>query len=261
MQLTALRAAADAEGVRQVEMWWKAPTAVFPVLPIMGLVLGLSFGHGAAVSTVTDVIPENIADQPIHIRVESSPSYKGLVYFRISRISVTAGKHEVSPSRLGLASEPEPCSFMEMYAGKPPVSDADPDIRHEETIRVPTRLVFPRSHPRWPAVSYDTTCVQTVVLNVGHKMTLGVGSRLSYDDGAEVIELGRGLRSIGCLSCGGRVLNGVTEVMDRQGSLQIIEELVLFETDIPDQHLWQPKRGRYQELWRGVATGVLERER
>ena len=169
---------------------------------------------------------------------------------------------DVVPSRPDSAAfDKASCPSMEMYAAEPPVADADPTIRHEEIIRVPTRLVFPRSHPRWPTVSYDTTSVQAVVLNVGYRMSLGVRSRLFYYDGLEAVELGRGLKGIGCLSCGGLVLHGVAEVMDRQGSAQVIEELVVFETDIPGQHLWQPERGKYQELWRGVATGVLARER
>jgi hypothetical protein len=180
--------------------------------------------------------------------------------FALQFVVASAAPSEVSKN--STVSDPDSCPDpQKTFAGEAPVADADPTVRHEETIQVPTRLVFPRSHPRWPVLSYDSTSVQSVILSVGYKMTLGVKTRLYYHDGVRAIELGTGVKDIGCLMCGGRVLHGVTDVMKRQGSAQVVVEFVIFETDIPGQHLWQPERGRYQELWRGLATGVVAPER
>jgi hypothetical protein len=45
-------------------------------------------------------------------------------------------------------------------------------------------------------------------------------------------------------------------VRQRAGTLQLIAEFTLFETDIPCGHMWLPQRSsQYRELWRGLAVG------
>jgi hypothetical protein len=143
-----------------------------------------------------------------------------------------------------------------------PIPDADPETRHEEILQIPERLIVEPGDYR-AYVSFDSTSVRTVKLSVGHKMVVGCEWTLYYFDGLEKIEIRRNLGGSPqtLLNPGHMVFKGLAEAAAPQGSLQLIAELTIFETDIPMQHMWNPKLGRYRPLWKGLATGVLRSTR
>ncbi len=157
-------------------------------------------------------------------------------------------------SNPGVQDKPRPTLFQEIG----PIEGADPERRHVETVAVPTALIV-ESKPNGTYVGFDQQSTCKLKLMVGHKMVVGCEWTLYYFRGTERVELRRNTGgSLGSLMDGGRhVVQGLQEIADVRGSLQLIAELSVFETDIPPQHMWMPKKGMYQLLWKGVATGVL----
>jgi hypothetical protein len=139
-----------------------------------------------------------------------------------------------------------------------PIKDADPAQRQVKVLGVPTSLII-EAKPAGTYVGFDQQSVCELKLMVGRKMVVGVEWTLYYYRGTERVELRRETGgSLESLTSGGQqVVQGLQGIADVQGSLQLIAELSVFETDIPPQHMWMPQKGRYQVLWRGVATGTL----
>ena len=110
-------------------------------------------------------------------------------------------------------------------------------------------------------VGFDSSSTQAVVVSVGHNMIVGMTSEMFYYDGAERVPLGGGPGQVELGLPNSERLEQLEAIASRQGVLQIISELLIFETDIPVQHNWRPEDGKYRELWRGISTGVLEKQR
>jgi hypothetical protein len=147
---------------------------------------------------------------------------------------------------------------VQLFEALDAIEDADPEQRHPEVLLMPTRLLL-ESSDIGTLVGFDSISVHSIKISVGHKMVVGCKWVLYYYDGAEQIELRHNLGgSLGTLFGSGRmVIQGLNAIAQSKGSLQLIADLTVFETDIPIQHMWDPKQGRYRALWRGLATGVL----
>ncbi len=147
---------------------------------------------------------------------------------------------------------------VQLFEALEAIEDADPERRHTEVLWMPSRLLL-ESSDIGTLVGFDSTSVHKIKISVGHKMVVGCEWVLCYFDGTEQIELRRNLGgSLGTLFGSGRMaIQGLNSIAESKGSLQLIAELTVFETDIPIQHMWDPKRGRYRALWRGLATSVL----
>lgn len=159
-------------------------------------------------------------------------------------------------SNVGLSQEtPEQVQLFETLEA---IKDADPERRHSKILRMPSELIV-ESKKNGTHIGFDSTSVHTIKISVGHKMVVGCEWTLYYFDGTEQTVLrrnvGGGLETL--LGGGRHVVQGLDRIAKSQGSLQLIAELTVFETDIPPQHMWIPKEGRYRPLWRGLATGVL----
>ena len=139
-----------------------------------------------------------------------------------------------------------------------PIATADPERRHAVRFKVPTKLLI-EFNEDGTHVGFDSTSAATITVKVGRRMAVGLNSELYYFDGTQRVELRRGCTSWpeAVFADGRDVIQGLDEVLASQTSVQLIAELVIFETDIPPQHHWTPKDGRYRELWKGFATGVL----
>ena len=81
-----------------------------------------------------------------------------------------------------------PCS-MGVFAPKPPVSDADPSQRHEETRHVATRLNV-RLTPDGLLVGVDSSSTEAVVISVGLNMVVAMKCEVYYYEGAERVSWG-----------------------------------------------------------------------
>lgn len=134
------------------------------------------------------------------------------------------------------------------FPSYPPIPGADPQVREKRKFQAPTRLIVIRSEDQI-AVSVDVKSLEEIELEVGYKMVVG------FKHQTFVVSQGRKkLRSGGL---GGRVdigtsyLNRADGGIPQEGQKYVIEvEFVIFETDIPAQHMWSPESGKYRELWR-----------
>ncbi|KPJ61482.1 MAG: hypothetical protein AMJ46_02030 [Latescibacteria bacterium DG_63] len=159
-------------------------------------------------------------------------------------------------SSVGLSQET--AEQVQLFEPLEAIQDADPEQRHWEVLRMPSELIV-ESKDNGTHIGFDSSSVHTIKVTVGHKMVVGCEWILYYFDGTEQVELRRNTGgSLEVLLGSGRdVVQGLDKIVESQGSLQLIAELTMFETDIPPQHMWIPRKGRYRPLWRGLATGVL----
>lgn len=122
----------------------------------------------------------------------------------------------------------------------PPIRDADPQVRSNRTLRVPTKLIVRRTHERIE-VSADMKSLQSIDLKVGDKMVTGFKYHGSIVSSGRTNEWGHGL--------GGPDI-GTHYLPPHPNEKYVIEvSVTVFETDIPPQHMWSPESGKYKELW------------
>lgn len=144
-------------------------------------------------------------------------------------------------------------SFAEMYAIVPPITNADPSIRHSVSVRIPTKLNIERLADTL-SVAIDTNGFESTSLRVGANMVTGVEYTLFvYAEGEKKPTNG----PVGL--AGGLTFNlGVTYWHTKSDNIPLprtnylVEmDLAAFETDIPAQHMWSPQGSKnYQILWR-----------
>ena len=146
------------------------------------------------------------------------------------------------------------------FPSYPRNTDADPSVRHQVVVSMPTRLSVERTADHL-AIGFDPASLRKVRITVGSKMTIGVKYEMRvfakgdprpteanvFGDG-EIREPVDPSHS-GFLS-GRDFLNIAQGGIPAKGKLYIIEEAVsLFETDVPAQHMWSPTGGSYRVLW------------
>jgi hypothetical protein len=94
-------------------------------------------------------------------------------------------------------------------------------------------------------------------------MEVGCDWTISYFDGDATrsvgpISSGASLSSL--LDVGLNYLPDLDKAVARLGAVRVVADFVVFETDIPSQHGWEPKSGQYREIWRGQAVGERHRD-
>jgi hypothetical protein len=138
-----------------------------------------------------------------------------------------------------------------------PIQDADPEVRQLRTLNVPM-MIIAESEGDDTYISFDERSACDLRIEIGYKMAVGCEWILYYYRGAEKVVLRHGTGSSleSMRSDSRHVVRGLQEIADLQGSLQLIADLSVFETDIPPQHMWMPGEGKYRLLWKGVATGM-----
>jgi hypothetical protein len=152
----------------------------------------------------------------------------------------------------------------------PPTPDADPSIRHDVVVAVPTRLSVERTTDRL-TVGFDPTSAEGVKIRLGERMTMGVKSELRVWGEGDV----RPVEANGGVTLGGPVtssdlglqskkdlLNTAQGGIPAPGKSYTVEEDVgIFETDIPAQHMWSPMSKKYRVLWEGKVQSVSAGEK
>jgi hypothetical protein len=141
----------------------------------------------------------------------------------------------------------------------PPTPEADAATRHRVEVSMPTRLSVQRTSSSL-SVSYDLASLRKVKITVGEKMTLGVKDEFRvYRKGdvrpSQYQKLFEGsinekennpnlLKSTETLTT---VPDGIPALGQRYA---VEHDLILFETDIPAQHMWSPGSSKnYKVLW------------
>ena len=115
-----------------------------------------------------------------------------------------------------------------------PIPDADPEQRHAVLFKVPTTLLLDLASDG-TSVGFDSVSAAAITVQVGRRMAVGLDYELYYLDQAERVPLLRGMTSPpeSLLGSGRSFVQGLDEILETQDSLQLIAELVVFETDIP----------------------------
>ncbi len=138
-------------------------------------------------------------------------------------------------------------SIQPGFPSSPPIKDADPQIRSDQSFQVPTRLIVKRT-PEQIEVSVDTNSLETIELKVGRKMVTGFKNEMFVVSGDQRKHCGSGL--------GGSAYIGTSYITRKLSGIPkpdvkyVIEvTFVVFETDIPCQHMWSPESDKYKVLW------------
>lgn len=122
---------------------------------------------------------------------------------------------------------------------------------HQQAVRVPGALSLSRGLESL-SVSIDPTSLAETHVTVDPGMVLGVESdTVVFPVGRPPPAMGRkGYASGASFSLGTLTWSSRTDGLPVPGSRYVAEmRLVLFETDVPAQHEWDPHSGRYKALW------------
>ena len=144
--------------------------------------------------------------------------------------------------------------------GYSPTVDADPSVRHEILVPIPTRLSVERKSDRL-SVGFDLASPRKVKITVGKEMSIGVKYEMRVYTKGDARPQNPG--SIGYTSIkepatpsepgflnGRAFLKSADGGIPAPGKRYVVEEDVsIFETDVPAQHMWSPESGRYRVVW------------
>ncbi|HEX8795605.1 MAG TPA: hypothetical protein VF765_31865 [Polyangiaceae bacterium] len=130
-------------------------------------------------------------------------------------------------------------------------SGGDASAPGRQSVRVPGALSLSRGLDTL-SVSIDPASLADTQVTVDPGMTLGIESEtMVFPVGRQPPETGRKAYTSGAtFSLGTSTWNTRTDGIPVQGTRYVTEmRLVLFETDVPAQHEWDPHAGRYKALW------------
>ncbi|MGE4602800.1 MAG: hypothetical protein AAEJ65_07840 [Planctomycetota bacterium] len=139
-------------------------------------------------------------------------------------------------------------SRVELFQSIAPIADADPSIRHIVEVNVPTIM---RVVSRGTSVTVSFSTLRPMNLTVGDRMETGISYKQTLHlDGVERF-LSRSLHGGLAFKSGEIVLTPGRDGVPEPGQEFILEQQVtMFETGIPTQHMWSPKMGKhYRVLW------------
>ena len=143
----------------------------------------------------------------------------------------------------------------------PPILGADPSARHHVSFQMPTKLKIQRTADVL-SVAVDLAATESVNLMVGRKMVTGVESQLYVSEESKSGHADRQLRrssSATDFNLGTAFLNAQQDGLPIPGRRYIVEmDLAVFETDIPPQHMWEPRGGKFTVLWHRTLKQVVE---
>lgn len=140
----------------------------------------------------------------------------------------------------------------------PNIKDADPFTRTPVMVQLPTRLKVVRTND-FLAITTDANSLKGLQVTVGARMVLGVRYLLFVHAEGEA----RGNRNTEGLSVGPEFqLGSMTSfvgVPEQPGRKTVVEmDLMLFETDVPAQHMWSPYSDKFKVLWKRTLREVIK---
>jgi hypothetical protein len=145
-----------------------------------------------------------------------------------------------------------------LFPAVSPVSNANPAIRIPFVVLVPSRLdvSFTTDTPSNSdslTVSIDSGSLVATNLLVGSNMVTGVEckSYVYLEGESRPTNGGYELEGGTAFDSGARIWHAKTDGLPLPDKKYVVElELVLFETDVPPQHMWDPRAGKnYEILW------------
>lgn len=141
-----------------------------------------------------------------------------------------------------------------------PIADANPDVRHDVVVQIPANLAITRTADSL-SIATDRTKSNPATISVGQNMITGLESRLfAYPkDGPRPPKPGgHGLGGTD-FNIGTSILNTKTDGIPVPGKSYVVEiEWTIFETDVPPQHHWLPKSGKYKVILEGTLKQIVD---
>jgi hypothetical protein len=137
---------------------------------------------------------------------------------------------------------------------------ADASAEKTVAVRVPGALTIARALDSL-SVSIDPASLTQTEVAADPGMVLGVETHVTvFPRGLRGSSLGRhGLASGADFDLGADTWNRIQDGIPVPGTSYVAEmQLVLFETDVPAAHLWDPHAGRYEVLWTRTLTQAEE---
>jgi hypothetical protein len=135
----------------------------------------------------------------------------------------------------------------------PPIANANPALRTDQVLALPATLV---AEYKTDYVLLRPGNLEPVTLQVGSKMVLGVEAthRVHWGDefwGDDFYKDRSGMGSPVNLARESWLIypQGLPPANTPQRAVAIKTTVRVFETDIPAQHMWCPKAGKYKVLW------------
>ncbi|MFZ0829173.1 MAG: hypothetical protein WAO02_17305 [Verrucomicrobiia bacterium] len=141
------------------------------------------------------------------------------------------------------------------FTSIPPIANADPSVRHEVTVMVPTRFFIERT-PGTVSFWVDSKSFVQTNISVGANMLACFQNELMTRDGGGWKSM-NGTELMGGLGMdfGEKTLDTATKVMPTNNS-DFKMTVKIFETDIPPQHLWDPHSKNFRILWKGDLAPI-----
>jgi len=141
-----------------------------------------------------------------------------------------------------------------------PMAGANPSVRHQVVVQIPTELVIERTADSL-SIALDGAKRKPATITVGEKMITGVEDRTFVYPKGEPRPSGPGEIGLGGtdFNFGARIMHLKPEGIPVKGKSYVIEvEWTIFETDIPPQHMWSPRSGKYKILLEGKLQKTVE---
>jgi hypothetical protein len=157
-----------------------------------------------------------------------------------------------------------------LFPAYSPTPDADPSVRHAVLVPMPIRLSVERTSDRL-SVGFDQASARKVKIAVGKRMSIGVKYEMRVYARGDVRPRSPGgvgyasirepitTSEIAFLNGGRTFLNSVDHGgIPARGKQYVVEDdMSIFETDIPPQHMWSPEGSRnYRVLWEKKLNAV-----
>jgi hypothetical protein len=142
----------------------------------------------------------------------------------------------------------------------PPITNANPSIRYQISVRFPTKLKIERASDTI-SETIDTNAFESTNLMVGTNMVTGVESKIYvYPEGeSRPANGGLGLSSGLDFKLGVCYWHTKQDGIPLPGKKYVVEiDLAAFETDIPPQHMWSPHGKKYKILWEQTLKQIVE---
>lgn len=196
-------------------------------------------------------------------RIKLQAQITGCLPARVAWLTevLVADSGKMQPSDDGVADDPS--VKREAPIGFPQYSDfktADPDITHDVTVQVPTRMLLSRSYG-WIVLRPDPNSFQAVALKIGKEMFTGIEldtitRRAGKPARTEMSELSGITAS--CENLGAQV-----KPPRKDESVSLL--MTVFESPTPPQHMWMPSpyEKKYRVLWKKEfpASSLLEKKK
>lgn len=148
-----------------------------------------------------------------------------------------------------------------------PIEDADPAIRHMETIQVPTKLVFMQMEGQLMA-GVDKEGFKPVEISVGLKMILGtryniIAYPVTQPRPAKKDNNGEYMMSGVAKNAMIHWIHPISHMLPSESNAVSGEQynvemhMEVFETSLPPQHMWMPEGRQFKVLFSQTIKGIV----